>query len=256
MRSDFRLSVVSGIARKRVSGTGTESGAEVAIRPANGWSPKAAYLKSARRFSESGRSETLARIAAPGACWVQLDVRFPMAPRFLSRAELFADKSQVVMCVRVIWFEPDGMAQVQASRLEAADFFEDAAKIEMRQRVFWINLQGAAKIIGGLFEVAFFIAKRAAVEQSVELLGIEAQGAIVSVNCFGARLVIGVIFEGGGEPFVGVRFLLRRLGKHANAFAKLACFEIQRKLAGERLKARAAMLDEDVFSVRKDAQLR
>src|SRR5580692_5878879 len=76
---------------------------------------------------------------------------------------------------------------------------------------------------------------------------------IVSVDRFGASIVVGFVFERRGEPLVRIR---PRLGDHAHLLAQFAGLKVHCKLAGHRLKARAAVFDKNVFSIGKNAKLR
>ncbi len=121
----------------------------------------------------------------------------------------------------------------------------------MGQSILGINLQSTHEIFGRLFQVPFFVAKRSAIQQSIDFLWINAQSMIVGFDRLRPGIFLGVIFERGGQPVIGIGS-----SHDAHFFAKLARLEIQGKLARERLKACTAAFHKDVSSVRKDAQFR
>ena len=86
-----------------------------------------------------------------------------MALRFILGAQLFANKSQVVVGVGIAWIEPHCMAKVQPRRFQSADFLKDATEIEVRQSIFGIYLESASKVFGRFFKIPFLIAERSAI---------------------------------------------------------------------------------------------
>ena len=80
-------------------------------------------------------AETLARVFAPRASGIELNVAAPMATRLLERTEFFADERQIVVSVGIIRVQRNRLAQVVARIFEAARFVEHAAKIKLRERV-------------------------------------------------------------------------------------------------------------------------
>ena len=87
-----------------------------------------------------------------------------MPVRFVLRAQLFTNKSQVVMGVGVAWIQPDGVAEVQPCRFQSTHFFQNAPQIEVGQSVFRIYSQSAPKIFGRFFQISFLVAERPAIE--------------------------------------------------------------------------------------------
>src|ERR1700731_3480056 len=121
-----------------------------------------------------------------------------MSLRFVARAELFANKREVIMRVGIAWIESHGVAKMQSRRLESADLFKNAAQIEMGQSILGIDLQSTHEIFGCFFQVPVFVAKRSAIEQSIDFLWINAQSMIVRFDCLRPGIFLGVIFERGG----------------------------------------------------------
>jgi hypothetical protein len=74
-----------------------------------------------------------------------------MPLRFVLRAQLFTNKSQIVVGVGIAGIQPDGVAEVQPCRFQPADFFQNAPQIEMGQSVFGICPQSASKVFGRFF---------------------------------------------------------------------------------------------------------
>src|SRR5580693_3297081 len=70
-----------------------------------------------------GAGEPLARVAAPRACGIESNVGLPVPLRFVARAELFANKCQVVVGVGITRIETHGVAKMQSRRFQPADFF-------------------------------------------------------------------------------------------------------------------------------------
>src|SRR5258708_34142119 len=113
---------------------------------------------------------------------MESDEGLPMALRLVLRAELFANKRQVVVRVGITWIETDGVAKMQPRRFQPANFFENASQVEMSQSAFGINLQGTHEIFGGFLQVSFFVAKRSTIEQRVDFQWVNAQRMILSFD--------------------------------------------------------------------------
>src|SRR5260370_42156570 len=80
---------------------------------------------------------------------------------------------------------------------------------------------------------------------------INTQSMIVRFDRLRPGIFLGVIFERGGQPVIGIA-----PGHDAHSFVKLASLEIQDELTRQRFQPRSIALHYDIFSIGENAQLR
>src|SRR3989449_11246546 len=100
------------------------------------------------------------------------------------RAQLLAHESQIVVRIRIVRFQADGLAEMFPCGFRPSGFFQHASQIKMCQSVFRIYSESAAEVFGGLFEIAILVAERSAIDECLWLSGINAQSAIVGFDRF------------------------------------------------------------------------
>lgn len=176
----------------------------------------------------------------------------PVLASLGERAKLLADERQIVAGVRIRGVEADGLAEMAASVFSLAEFVQDGAEIRVGQRVFRRCLGRAGKEFESLFKIALLVIERPAIQQRFDFCRLETQRLLVSIDRFAPAGTTCLQGECTGEPIVGGE------GDRncADFFFELARFEIEDELAGKRLEAGAAALDNDVATIGKDAELR
>src|SRR6266851_7767407 len=152
-------------------------------------------LCGAGRLRLLERSKALTGITAPGAQWVQRDIRLPVPLCFGVRAQLLADESQIVVRIRIVRLKADGLANMLPSGFRTSRFFQHASQVGMGQGVFRIHFESAAEVFGGLFEIAVFVAERSTIDERLGLSGIDTQSAIVGIDRFGPCFSVGFILK-------------------------------------------------------------
>src|SRR5260370_9107206 len=92
-------------------------------------------LCGAGRLRLLERSKALTGITAPGAQWVQRDIRLPVPLCFGVRAQLLADQTQILVRIRIVRLKADGLAKMLPCGFRPSRFFQHASQVEMGQGV-------------------------------------------------------------------------------------------------------------------------
>src|SRR5260370_36665645 len=85
-------------------------------------------LCGAGRLRLLERSKALTGITAPGAQWVQRDIRLPVPSCFGVRAQLLADESQIVLRIRIVRLTADGLARMLPCGFRPSRFFSQPSQ--------------------------------------------------------------------------------------------------------------------------------
>src|SRR5262249_14458994 len=144
-----------------------------------------------------------------------------------------------------------GLSEMTACLLGFTEFLQNGSQVRMGKGVFRRCLYGTLEAVGGSLEISLFVVQGSAVNQGFYHLRLQTQGLAISVNGVGRVFSVVRAFEGAGEPLLRSVFLP---GDDADLFLQLAGFEIQEKLARQRIKTRATPFDDDIPTVGKNAQ--